>query len=77
MYNELINNEAKLAIIGLGYVGLPVVLEFAKKITVIDFDIKEDRVKMMKNKIYPSRELPSEAFDNCDIKSTANSTLTD
>ncbi len=72
MYNKLINKEAKLAVIGLGYVGLPIALEFAKKIPVIGFDIKEDRVEMMKNKIDPSRELPSEAFDGCDIKFTAN-----
>jgi len=72
MYNKLLNKEAKLAVIGLGYVGLPIALEFGKKIPVIGFDIKPERVEMMKNKIDPSRELPSEAFDNCDIKFTAN-----
>jgi UDP-N-acetyl-D-galactosamine dehydrogenase len=72
MYNKLINKEAKLAVIGLGYVGLPIALEFAKKIPVIGFDIKADRVEMMKNNIDPSRELPSEAFEGCDIKFTAN-----
>ena len=72
MYNKLLNKEAKIAVIGLGYVGLPIAIEFAKKISVIGFDIKEDRVKMMKNKIDPSRELPSEAFNNCDIEFTAN-----
>lgn len=72
MYNKLLNKEAKLAVIGLGYVGLPIALEFAKKIPVIGFDIKQDRVDMMKNKIDPSRELDSEAFDNCDIKFTAS-----
>ena len=72
MYNKLFNKEAKLAVIGLGYVGLPIALEFAKKIPVIGFDIKQDRVDMMKNKIDPSRELDSEAFDNCDIKFTSD-----
>ena len=72
MYNKLINKEAKLAVIGLGYVGLPIALEFAKKIPVIGFDIKADRIEMMKNKIDPSRELSSDAFDDCDIKFTAN-----
>ena len=71
MYNKLLNNEAKLAVIGLGYVGLPIALEFAKKIPVIGFDIKEDRVDMMKNNIDPSRELDSEAFDGCNIKFTS------
>ena len=72
MFNKLINKEAKLAVIGLGYVGLPIALEFAKKINVIGFDIREDRVDMMNNKIDPSRELSSEAFNDCDIKFTAN-----
>ncbi|MCB2195259.1 MAG: nucleotide sugar dehydrogenase [Bacteroidetes bacterium] len=72
MYNKLINKEAKLAVIGLGYVGLPIALEFARKIPVIGFDIKADRVEMMKNNIDPSRELPSEAFEGCDINFTAD-----
>ncbi len=72
MYSKLLNKEAKLAVIGLGYVGLPIALEFAKKISVIGFDIKADRVEMMKNNIDPSRELPSEAFEGCDIKFTAD-----
>lgn len=72
MYNKLINKEAKLAVIGLGYVGLPIALEFARKIPVIGFDIKADRVEMMKNNVDPSRELPSEAFEGCDIKFTAD-----
>jgi len=72
MYNKLINKEAKIAVIGLGYVGLPIAIEFAKKLPVIGFDIKEDRVKMMKSKVDPSRELPPEAFEGCDLEFTAN-----
>jgi UDP-N-acetyl-D-galactosamine dehydrogenase len=72
MYNKLLNKKARLAVIGLGYVGLPIALEFAKKISVIGFDIKQDRVDMMKNNIDPSRELESDAFHDCDIKFTAN-----
>jgi UDP-N-acetyl-D-galactosamine dehydrogenase len=53
-------------------VGLPIALEFAKKVPVIGFDIKADRVEMMKNRIDPSEELEAEAFDNCDILFTAN-----
>jgi len=72
IYNELLKKETSLSVIGLGYVGLPIALEFAKKIKVIGFDIREDRVEMMKNKIDPSEELPSSAFENCDIVFTAN-----
>ena len=72
IYNKLLNKETKLSVIGLGYVGLPIALEFAKKINVIGFDIKADRVEMMKNKKDPSEELPSSAFDGCNIHFTAN-----
>ncbi|HOY32655.1 MAG TPA: nucleotide sugar dehydrogenase [Bacteroidales bacterium] len=70
-YEQLLAKETKLSVIGLGYVGLPIALEFAKTISVIGFDIREDRVEMMKNKIDPSEELPSSAFEGCDITFTA------
>jgi UDP-N-acetyl-D-galactosamine dehydrogenase len=72
MYNSLVNKNSKMAVIGLGYVGLPIALEFARKIKVIGFDIKEDRVQMMRNNIDPSRELESEAFEGCDIEYTSD-----
>src|ERR1700748_286862 len=67
IYEDLLAKKAKLAVIGLGYVGLPIALEFAKKISVIGFDISPDRIALMKQGIDPSNELESEAFENCDI----------
>ena len=67
MYIELVGKEKKLAVIGLGYVGLPIALEFAKKISVIGFDINQNRIELMKNGIDPSNELDKEAFQDCDI----------
>ncbi|MCH2233207.1 MAG: nucleotide sugar dehydrogenase [Crocinitomicaceae bacterium] len=72
IYDRLVNKEATLAVIGLGYVGLPIALEFAKKIKVIGFDINEKRVDMMRNSIDPSNELEKEDFDGCDIHFTAD-----
>ena len=72
MYDKLINKENKLAVIGLGYVGLPIALEFARKLKVVGFDINEKRVEMMNNHIDPSEELESSAFEGCDIEFTAN-----
>ncbi len=72
MVEELLNKKKKLAVIGLGYVGLPIALEFAKKISVIGFDINQKRVDLMKNKIDPSNELDSSAFDGTDILFTAS-----
>ncbi len=70
MYQELVNKNKKLAVIGLGYVGLPIALAFAKKTKVIGFDINAERVDMMRKGIDPSKELPAKAFENCDITFT-------
>jgi UDP-N-acetyl-D-galactosamine dehydrogenase len=70
IYDQLVDQKAELAVIGLGYVGLPIALEFAKKIKVIGFDINPSRVEMMQNNIDPSNELVSSDFDGCDIKFT-------
>jgi UDP-N-acetyl-D-galactosamine dehydrogenase len=70
MYQQLIDKKAKLAVVGLGYVGLPIALEFAKKIPVIGFDINSKRIDMMRNGMDPSNELEKEAFDGCDISFT-------
>lgn len=67
MYQELIEKKAKLAVIGLGYVGLPIALEFAKKISVIGFDINKKRIEMMKQAVDPSNELSKDDFKSCDI----------
>ncbi len=70
MYQDLVDKKAKLAVIGLGYVGLPIALEFARKISVIGFDINELRVKQMEQGIDPSNELDKKAFEGCDIQFT-------
>lgn len=67
MYRDLVNKKASLSVIGLGYVGLPIALEFARKFRVIGFDIRDDRIKMMRKHQDPSRELPEAAFEGCDI----------
>ena len=68
---KIIDKEEKIAVIGLGYVGLPIALELAKKVSVIGFDISEHRVEMMKKGQDPSEELDSEAFTNSDIEFTS------
>ena len=72
MYTSLLNKQSKLAVIGLGYVGLPIALEFAKKISVIGFDINQKRIDLMNQGIDPSKELGKEAFEGRDITFTAD-----
>lgn len=67
MLNKLKSGENKIAVIGLGYVGLPIALEFGRKFKTIGFDINEQRVEMMNNKQDPSQELDSSEFEGSDI----------
>lgn len=70
MYQNLQSKEYPLAVIGLGYVGLPVALAFAKKIRVIGFDINPSRIAMLNNQQDPSGELDSSEFEGCNIAFT-------
>lgn len=70
MIDKLLKKQETLAVIGLGYVGLPIALAFAKKMKVIGFDINSKRVAMMKKGIDPSNELVKDDFKGCDITFT-------
>ena len=72
MLHQLIQKEKKIAIVGLGYVGLPLALEFARKMAVIGFDINQKRVDMMRTNIDPCKEQSSEAFEKTDILFTSD-----
>lgn len=70
MYDQLVSKEKKLAVVGLGYVGLPLALAFARKFKVIGFDINAARIEMMSRQQDPSRELSKEDFAGADIEFT-------
>lgn len=72
IYSKLINKETRISVIGLGYVGLPIALEFARHISVTGFDIKPERVELMRKGIDPSNELSPEAFLDADIHLTSD-----
>ena len=72
IYSKLINKETRISVIGLGYVGLPIALEFARHISVTGFDIKPERVELMRKGIDPSNELSPEAFRDTDIHLTSD-----
>ncbi|MFK7906127.1 MAG: nucleotide sugar dehydrogenase [Chitinophagales bacterium] len=71
VFTDLLQKKTSLALIGLGYVGLPIALEFAKKMSVIGFDINQERIKLMQEGIDPSNELSSKEFEDKDIEFTS------
>jgi len=72
LIESFVNKEKIISVTGLGYVGLPLALEFAKHFKVIGFDINVSRIELMKKGIDPSKELGSDAFVGCDIIFTSN-----
>lgn len=70
-FQELLNKESKISVIGLGYVGLPIALELARHFQVVGFDIKEERVAQMQRQEDPSKELEAADFADCDIQFTS------
>ncbi len=72
IFEDLKAKKKTVGVIGLGYVGLPVALAFAKHYKVLGFDINPDRIEMMKKGRDPSNELPGEAFENVDIEFTSD-----
>lgn len=70
MIEKLKNKENKLAVVGLGYVGLPIALNLAKKLSVIGYDINSKNVEMLKKGMDPNKELASAAFEGTDIVMT-------
>lgn len=72
MYQQLLSKEKTISVTGLGYVGLPLALEFARYFKVIGFDINRQRVDLMNQGIDPSKELESIAFEGTDIEFTAD-----
>ena len=60
-----------ISVIGLGYVGLPIAIAFAKKVNVIGFDLNKQKIELYKNGIDPTREVGDEAVKTTRVKFTA------
>ncbi len=77
MYSRLADKSGCIAVIGLGYVGLPLALELARNFKVIGFDINSKNIDMLQQQVDPSQELAKEAFDGTDIIFTSDASLLD
>lgn len=72
LYHKLVNKEEKLALVGLGYVGLPIAVAFAKKgIDVIGFDLNKEKINLYKSGIDPTKEIGDEVIKNTSLEFTS------
>jgi len=72
MFDQVSSGQKSICVIGLGYVGLPIALEFARKFRVVGFDINHERISLMKKGIDPSKEIEASEFEGRNIIFTAN-----
>lgn len=73
LYNKIINNEEKLSLVGLGYVGMPIAVAFANKgIDVIGFDLNKAKIELYKNGVDPTKEVGDDAIKNTKVYFTSD-----
>ena len=74
LYKRIVEKEEKISLIGLGYVGMPIAVEFAKKVSVIGFDVNKEKVELYKNGIDPTKEVGNEVIKNTTVDFTSDET---
>ena len=72
LYEKIVNKEEAISLIGLGYVGMPIAVAFAKKANVIGFDISTEKVDLYKKGIDPTKEVGNEAIQNTAVHFTSD-----
>ncbi|ART78203.1 UDP-N-acetyl-D-galactosamine dehydrogenase [Sutcliffiella horikoshii] len=74
LYEKIVNRVEKISLIGLGYVGMPIAVAFAKKIDVIGFDIHDEKIELYKKGIDPTKEVGNDVIKNTTVDFTSDET---
>lgn len=72
LYEDIVSGKEKLSLVGLGYVGMPIAVAFARKIKVVGFDLNEKKIELYKNGIDPTNEVGNEVIKNTTVEFTAD-----
>ena len=72
IYESLVNGSAKLSLVGLGYVGMPIAVAFAKKIKVVGFDLNKAKIDLYKSGIDPTNEVGNDVIKKTTVAFTAD-----
>jgi UDP-N-acetyl-D-glucosamine/UDP-N-acetyl-D-galactosamine dehydrogenase len=72
LFEKIKNKEEKISIVGLGYVGMPIAVAFAKKTEVIGFDISKEKIELYKSGIDPTKEVGDESIKNTTVEFTSD-----
>lgn len=72
IYKDIVEKREKISLVGLGYVGMPIAVAFAKKVHVIGFDVNSHKISQYKKGIDPTKEVGNEAIKNSTVEFTSN-----
>ena len=72
LYEDIVSGKEKLSLVGLGYVGMPIAVAFAKKIKVVGFDLNETKINLYKSGIDPTNEVGNDVIKNTKVEFTAD-----
>ncbi|MBE6786767.1 MAG: nucleotide sugar dehydrogenase [Ruminococcaceae bacterium] len=72
LYQKIVNKEEKISLVGLGYVGMPIAVAFAKKVNVVGFDLNAKKIELYKSGIDPTNEVGDEVIKNTTVEFTAD-----
>ncbi|WP_055666478.1 nucleotide sugar dehydrogenase [Desnuesiella massiliensis] len=72
LYKELLEKKTKLSLVGLGYVGMPIAVAFAKKVEVIGFDLNKEKIELYKKGIDPTNEIGDKAIKSTKVDFTSD-----
>lgn len=72
LYEKIVNREEKISLVGLGYVGMPIAVAFAKKIDVIGFDLNKQKIELYKNGVDPTKEVGDEVIADTSVYFTSD-----
>ncbi len=73
LYEKLVSGEEKLSLVGLGYVGMPIAVAFARKIKVVGFDLNKEKISLYQSGVDPTNEVGNEVIRNTKVDFTADS----
>ena len=72
LYQKIVNKEEKISLIGLGYVGMPIAVAFAKKVNVVGFDLNKEKIKAYQNGIDPTNEVGDDEIKRSAVEFTCD-----
>lgn len=74
LYEDIVNGKEKLSLVGLGYVGMPIAVAFARKIKVVGFDLNAAKIDLYKSGVDPTNEVGDDVIKNTTVEFTADPT---